>query len=99
MRLREIEVVLGEHAHADALAGGLGSGLEHEAVVAAFLQAAQVERSLVFVAHHEAEGVDIERAAFREVAHREYDMACAGDGEAGSEDRFRYGHRGPQSDA
>src|SRR5262245_2540324 len=89
VRLREIEVVLGEHAHPDTLAGGRAAGLQYQAMVAAFLQAAQIERGFVLVAHHEAERLDIEGTALRQVGHSEYHVARACDGEGGSEDRFR----------
>lgn len=69
MSLRQVEILLGQHAQADTFALWLGAGLEYKAVVTAFFQAAQIERVAVVVAHHEAKRVDVERAALREVAH------------------------------
>ena len=84
-------------AHADALAGGLAARFEHQAVVAALLQAAQIERAVVFVADHEAERVDVERAAFLQVGDAQHDMARARDRESGAKNRIGYGHAGPQA--
>ena len=99
MRLREIEILLGEHAHSDPLAGGRIAGLQHQAVVAALFQATQVERAGVLVAHHQAEGVDIEGAALFQVAHPEHGVTGTRDGAAGSENRAGYGHVGPSGNA
>jgi len=92
MRFSAIKIILGEDAQADPLAGGFGAGLEHDAVVAAFLKAAQVERVVIVVAHHEAKRVDIESAALCEIAHAMDDVARARDVERGPEDRIGNAH-------
>src|SRR5262245_41787385 len=95
MRLRALEVVLGEHAEADALALRLAQGaLEREAVVAALLHPAQPDRVGILVAHDQAQHLDVEIAAGGEVARREHEMAGAGDVERRIEVGLRNGHCG-----
>ena len=93
MRLRALEVVLGEHAEADALALRLAQGaLEREAVVAALLHPAQPDRVGVLVAHDQTQHLGVEIAAGGEVARREHEMAGAGDVEGRIEVGLRNGH-------
>ena len=69
VRFGLVEVLVGEHPHADALALRLAAGaLEREAVVAALLHAAQPDRVGGLVAHDQAHHLDIEVAAGGEVA-------------------------------
>ena len=68
MRFGLVEVLVGEHPHADALALRLAAGaLEREAVVAALLYAAQPDRVGGLVAHDQAQDLDIEVAAGGEI--------------------------------
>ena len=71
-----VEILLGVDPQADALAGRFAVALlEHDAVVAGLLHAAQIERLVVLVADREAEAVDVEGAAAGEVLHRPDDVA------------------------
>ena len=93
MRLRLVEVLVGEHAKADALALRLaGRALQREAVVAALLDAAQPDRVGVLVAHDQPHHLDVEVAAGGEVARREHEMAGARDVERRIEVGLRKGH-------
>ena len=75
-----LEVLIRIDAQPDPLAHRrLAAALEHEAVVARFLDAAQVERVFVLVAHHQPDGIDIERAADAQIFHRQHRMARARD--------------------
>ena len=71
-RLGLVEVLLGEHAQADAPAHRrLGGALQHQAVVAGFLQPAQIEPIRRAIAHHQADQLAVEREARVEIADRE----------------------------
>src|SRR5262245_22871561 len=78
--LRALEVVLAEHAQADAGAHRRpGVTANRDAVVSALLKPAQVEHAIRRFSRHEAEHVAIEGAARREITRGEHDMARARD--------------------
>ena len=93
VRFRLVEVFVGEHPKADALALRLaGRALEREAVVTAFLHSAQPDRVGVLVAHDQPQHLDIEVAAGGQVARREREMTGARDVERRIEIGLRKGH-------
>jgi hypothetical protein len=65
---------------------------EHETVVTCFGDAAQIDRLLVLVADDEAEKVDIEIPADREIPHRQHAMARTRDVEGRIVDRLGDAH-------
>ena len=67
--------------------------LEHEAVVAGLGDAAQIDRVLVLVADDEADEIDVEISAHREVLHGEHRMAGARDVEGRIVDGLGNAHR------
>ena len=74
------EVILGIDAQADALADGRRRGLlEDEAVMASFLDAAQIERPAILAADRKAERVTIKGAAQAQILDGQDDMACPRD--------------------
>ena len=77
MRLHAVEILVEADAKADKAAGCIDCLLQHKAVVAGLLQAAQVEPCRRLVADGKAERIDIEGAAAREVAHSQDDVARA----------------------
>ena len=70
-----IEIVFGQHAHAEPPAGRLKSFAQDQTVVAGFLDAAKVQRVAVFGAQHQTEHFRIKPLAGGEVFHRQHDMA------------------------
>ena len=92
--LRLFQIVLGENAHADALGSRLvACALEHEAVVACLGNAAEIERVTILVADDEADEIDVEAPAAREILHRNDAMAGARHVERWIVDRLRNAHR------
>ncbi len=86
-----VEIVLGEHAQADALAHRRLVGLaEHQAVVRALLQRAQIERVLVAVAGDQAQHVAIERLRLVEIARGHHRVAGARHVEGRGEIGFKH---------
>jgi hypothetical protein len=76
----QVQVFLEEDAETDALAGRFALGLhQHQAVVAGFGQAAQIAGVAGLLADDEADDVDVERAAGRQVGDVEHHVAAAGD--------------------
>src|SRR5581483_12423099 len=93
IKLRLLQILLGEATHADALGLDRSGALEHQGVMASLGNAAQVQRVLVLVADDEADQIDIERPALAEVVHVQQRMAGAGDVERRVIVRARDGHR------
>ena len=87
-----LQILLGEAAHADALRLRRGGALEHQAVMTRLGDAAQIDRVLILVADDEADEIDIERAAFRQIFDVQYGMTGASDVEWRIVVRFRDGH-------
>jgi hypothetical protein len=77
----EVEVFFEENAKTNALAdrGALVGLHQNQAMVARFGQAAQIARVGCFFRHDQADDVDIERPAFRQVGNVQYDVAGARD--------------------
>ena len=62
--LQRLEVALAQHPHADALAARAILGLlEHQAVMAGLLDAAQIERVAGLFGDHEADHLGVEQPA------------------------------------
>ena len=92
-RLGFLQILLAEDAHADALGLRLAAPtLEHEAVVTGLGDAAEVERVAILVADDEAEEIDVEISARRQVLDREHRVAGARDVEWRAVDRLRNAH-------
>ena len=71
------QIFFSEATHADALGFRRIGALEHQAVVAGFGNAAEIDRVLVFIANDQADQIGIKRAAFREVLDVQHGMAGA----------------------
>ena len=75
-----IEVVLAEHAHADAQAGWRVAGSpQYKAMVTGFLDATQIERVTILLRHHEADYLGVEQPASVEILDGQDRMAAARD--------------------
>ena len=72
--LRLVEILFRIDLEAEVAGFGLLAFPEHDAVMAAFFQRAQVDRVLRLVRHLQAEHVDVEGAALRQVGDDEFDM-------------------------
>jgi hypothetical protein len=94
VRLRLVEILLVEHVHADAFAARhVGGPLQREAVMAAFLDAAQPQRIGILVADDQTDHLGIERLAGREILCGEHEVARARDVERRVIVGLRKGHR------
>src|SRR5262245_21913982 len=92
-RLRLIQILLAEDAHADALGLRLAAhALEHEAVVTGLGDTAEIERVVIVVADDEAEEIHVETSARRQVPDGEHRVAGARDVERRAVDRLRNAH-------
>src|ERR1700722_9162602 len=91
---RLFQILLGEAAHADPLGLRRAGALEHQRVMTDLGDAAQIDRVLVLVADDQADEVDIEGAALRQIFHVQYRMAGARDVEGRVVVGFGNGHHG-----
>ena len=87
-----VEVFFAGELEAERAHVGLARAPQHDRMVVALLDAAQIERVVGLVADQKAEAIDIEGARAAEVAHAELDMACAHDIERRVENGFADRH-------
>jgi hypothetical protein len=92
--LRLFQILLGEAAHADPLGLRGARALEHQRVMTHLGNAAQIDGVLVLVADDQADEIDIEGAALRQVFHVQHRMAGARDVEGRVVVGFGNGHLG-----
>ena len=87
-----VDVVLARELEAERAHVGLMGPPQHQRVVVALLNAAQIKRVLGLVADQKSEAIDIERARAFDVPHAELDMARAHDIEWRIKHRWVDGH-------
>ena len=84
----EVQVLLGQHPHADTFTAWV-AGLEDQAVMAALLHPTEPDGLRGLIAHDEAEQIDVEGLARRNVPDAMDDVTGPGDGKS----RFVHGRR------
>jgi len=90
--LELIEIVLAEHAQAEARAADIAGLAQHKTVVTGFLDTAEIERVVFFCSEDQADHLLIELPARCEVADGQNDMACPRDAKSRIEVRAWEGH-------
>jgi hypothetical protein len=78
--LERVEVLLAQHPHADTLAARRILGLlQHETMVAGFLDAPKIEHAPGFLRDHQADHLGVEQTARFKVLDGQHHMARPGD--------------------
>src|SRR5437899_6970448 len=92
-RLGPFQVLFAEYAHPDPLRLWFAArALEHKAVVTCLGDAAEIKRVLIFVTDDEADEIDVEAPARRQILDGEHRMTGARDVERRVVDRLRNTH-------
>ena len=88
-----VDVVFAGELEAERTHVGFAAAPQHDRMMIALLDAAQIERIVGLVADQKPKAIDVKGARARKVAHAKLDMARAHDIERRVENRLVDGHR------